>query len=75
MYADRINAYQQIEQMRNTKLIVFATSNRVGMGTQIAKEILPLFTDHLDTINDVDKISLLLITDGGDTMTAWNLVN
>ncbi len=75
MYADRIDAYRQIEQERNTKLLVFATSNRDGMQTQIASEILPLFTEHLDVINDVEKISLMLITNGGDTMTAWNLVN
>lgn len=75
MYADRIDIYRQIEQERDTKLLVFATSNRENMGTQIAKQILPMFADHLDVISDVEKISLLLITDGGDTMTAWNLVN
>ena len=75
MYADRIDLYRQIEQERDTKLLVFATSNRENMGTQIAKQILPMFADHLDVIGDVEKISLLLITDGGDTMTAWNLVN
>lgn len=75
MYVDRINAYRQIEQERNTKLLVYSTSTREGMPTQIADDILPLFTEHLDVIGDVEKISLVLITNGGDTMTAWNLVN
>lgn len=42
MYANRIAAYRQIEQERNTKLLVFRTSNRDGMQTQIASEILLL---------------------------------
>lgn len=75
MYTDRADAYRQIELARNTKLLVFATSSREGMQTQIASEVLPLFTEHLDVIGDVPKISLVLITNGGDTMTAWNLVN
>ena len=75
MYADRIDAYRQIEQARGSKLLVFATSNRDGVPTQIASDILPFFTEHLDVISYAEKISLLLITNGGDTMTAWNLVN
>lgn len=75
MYPQRINDYRYIEQERNTKLLVFVTSDRSGMETQIASEILPKFSEHLDAIGVVDKISLLLITNGGDIMTAWNLVN
>ena len=61
MFADRIDAYRQIEKERESKLLVFATSNRDGMATQIASDILPFFTEHLDVISYVDKISLLLI--------------
>jgi len=61
--------------MRKSKLLVYATSNRRGMETQIASDILPFFTTHLDKIGDVDKISLLIYTRGGDTLTAWSLVN
>ena len=75
MYPQRLADYQRIEQERNTKLLVFVTSDRSGMETQIATEILPKFSEHLDSIGVVDKISLILITNGGDIMTAWNLVN
>lgn len=75
MRANRINWYKDLEQKRASKLLVYSTSNRVGMETQIAPDILPKFTEHLDTINKADKISLLLITNGGDTLTAWSLVN
>lgn len=75
MYADRIDAYRQIEQARGSKLLVFATSNRDGVPTQIASDILPFFTEHLDVISYAEKISLLLITNGGNTLAAWSLVN
>ena len=75
MYPQRIADYRSIEQDRKTKLLVFVTSDRSGMETQIAPEILPKFCEHLDRIGVVEKISLLIITNGGDIMTAWNLVN
>ena len=75
MRANRIPWYQELEQKRESKLLVYSTSNRVGMETQIAPDILPKFTEHLDIIEKADKISLLLITNGGDTLTAWSLVN
>lgn len=51
------------------------TSDRPNLGTQIASDILSPFTEHLDRIGDVDKISLYLYTRGGNTIAAWTLVN
>ena len=48
---------------------------RKGLETQIASDIIPVFTEHLDKIGDADKITLLLYTRGGNTLTAWSLVN
>lgn len=45
------------------------------MPAQIANDILPKFTEHLDMIGDVEKISLLIYTNGGDTLTTWSLAN
>lgn len=45
------------------------------LGTQIQSDILSPFTEHLDRIGDVDKISLYLYTRGGNTLAAWTLVN
>ncbi len=75
MRADRINSYKDLENKRNSKLLIYATSHRQGMETSIAPDILPWFTEHLDIIEDAEKISLYLITNGGDTLTAWSLVN
>lgn len=75
MIQDRLDLYKQLEDKRNSKLIVYFTSTRQGLETQIANDILPLFTEHLDKIGDTEKISLLLYTNGGNTLTAWSLVN
>lgn len=75
MRNNRIPWYQELEKKRSSKLLVYSTSNRPGMETSIAPDILPKFTEHLDIIAKADKISLLLITNGGDTLTAWSLVN
>lgn len=71
----RLALYQQLEQKRDSKLLVYFTSTRMGLETQIARDVLPLFTEHLDKMGEPDKISLFLYTNGGDTLTAWSLVN
>lgn len=75
MLSDRIDLYKQIETERNSKLLVYITSTRAGLETQIANDVLPKFTEHLDKIGDTEKITLYLYTNGGDTLTAWSLVN
>lgn len=75
MRVDRLNLYKELEIRRNSKLLVYVTSHRPGMETSIAGDILPRFTEHLDVIRKADKISLYLITNGGQTLTAWSLVN
>jgi ClpP class serine protease len=75
MRADREALYKELEEARNSKLLVYITGTRPGLETQIAKDILPKFSEHLDKIADTDKISLYLYTNGGDTLAAWSLVN
>lgn len=75
MFSDRLGNYKWLEGNRNSKVIVYVTGDRPGMETQIATDALEYFTNHLDLIGKVDKISLFLYTRGGDTMAAWSLVN
>lgn len=72
---NRIELYKLLERKRNSKLLVYYTSDRKGLETQIASDIIPIFTDHLDKIEDNGKISLFLYTRGGNTLAAWSLVN
>lgn len=75
MRRDRLDLYQKLEQSRNSKLLVYITGTRPRLETQIGVDILPMFTEHLDAIGDVEKITLFLYTNGGNTLTAWSLVN
>ena len=75
MFTDRIDLYKQIEAERQSKLLVYITSTRGGLETQIANDILPKFTEHLDKLGDTNKITLYLYTNGGNTLAAWSLVN
>lgn len=75
MRADRLALYQELERERGSKLLVYITSSRQGLETQIAKDVLPKFSEHLDKMGDTEKISLYLYTNGGDTLAAWSLVN
>ena len=75
MLKDRIKNYQKLEELRNSKLLVYYTSDRPKAETNIGSDILAPIADHLDKIGDVDKISLYLCSNGGSTLAAWSLVN
>ncbi|WP_249742514.1 SDH family Clp fold serine proteinase [Citrobacter braakii] len=45
------------------------------METQIHSDVFDYFVNHLDIIGVVPKISLFMYTRGGDTLTAWSLIN
>lgn len=75
MRTDRLHLYQKLEKLRDSKLIVYITGTRPGLETQIANDVLPKFSEHLDKMGDTNKISLFLYTNGGNTLTAWSLVN
>lgn len=66
---------QKIEQLRESKVILYVTRDSRGLQTQIAQDVIDLFSDHLDALRSVKKISLILQTHGGNTSAAWNLVN
>lgn len=60
--------YKQLEALRKSKLIVYVTSDRQNAETNIAADILVPLANHLDTIGDVEKISLFLYSNGGSTL-------
>lgn len=74
-FAARRRLYRRIERERNTKVLCYATSDRVGMDAHIAPDCVNLFVDLLDDIGPTSKISLILHTNGGQTAAAWRLVN
>ena len=75
MYAQRVTLYRQIERLRSSKVITYVTSDRIGMQTQIADDAFDLLVNHLDQIGDTKRISLIMYTRGGNTLSAWGLIN
>ncbi|HDZ2780257.1 serine protease [Klebsiella variicola] len=75
MYANRKDLYGRLEEMRGSKVICFVTGDKPGMETQIHSDVFDYFVNHLDILGVVPKISLFMYTRGGDTLTAWSLIN
>ncbi len=75
MLADRIENYKKIEELRKSKLLIYCTGDRPNAETNIGSDILAPFANHLDSIGDVEKISLYIYSNGGSTLAGWSLVN
>ncbi len=75
MLINRIDSYKKLEALRNSKVLVYCTSDRVKAETNIGADILAPFANHLDKIGDVEKISLFIYSTGGSTLAGWSLVN
>ncbi len=74
-FETRKTIYKQIEEERSTKVLVYITGDRRGIETQISTDCIDLFVDFLDQIGPTKKLSLILHTNGGETLAAWRLVN
>ena len=67
--------YKDIERQRESKVLCFVTSDRRGMETQIAPDCISPLVSLLDEMGPTQRISLILHTNGGDTLAAWRIVN
>ncbi|MDE2634773.1 MAG: serine protease [Chloroflexota bacterium] len=74
-YSDRLAVYTQIEKERDSSVLTYVTSDRIGMQTAINTDVIEPFVDLLDLIGPVKRISLILHTNGGQTLAAWRLIN
>lgn len=74
-FAARKALYREIEKARDSRVITYVTSDRQGLETAISPDCVDLFVDLLDRIGPTKKISLILHTDGGQTLGAWRIVN
>lgn len=74
-YQTRRHLYKQLEAERGSKVIAYVTGDRPGLLTTIESDSLDVFTDHLDAIGDVSRISLILYTLGGDPHAARSIAN
>jgi len=75
MYSERKKTIEKMEKIQNSKVILYVTGDRRRQETSIAKDVINIFSEHLDKIGETKKITLILYTNGGDTLAAWNIVN
>lgn len=75
MYTDRLKYYTELEKMTDSSLLVYITGDRQGMETQMHPEVLDIMVDHLDAMDNPDRITLILHTRGGDTGSGWSICN
>ena len=72
----RIELYKKIEKCRQKPLIVYATSIRSGTNASIAGDVIIEFIKHINVIpKEIDEIDLLIISNGGDPIAAWRIMN
>jgi hypothetical protein len=73
---DKKPLLQQIEKIRNSRVVTYLTSDRQGpFNARIATDIIPLISSQLRMIGKTQNIDLFLYTAGGDTMVPWRAVS
>ncbi len=67
---------KNIEDIRNSKVITYVTSDRQGpVGAKIAMDVIPIMSKQLRKIGKTENIDLFIFSSGGDTMVPWRLVS
>lgn len=73
---DKKQLIQQIERLRNSRVITYLTSDRQGpINARVAMDIIPIISKQLQIIRKTENIDLFLYSAGGDTMVPWRLVS
>jgi len=73
---DKKTLIQAIEGFRNSRVITYLTSDRVGpVNARIAMDIVPIISNQVRAIGKTENIDLFLYSTGGDTMVPWRLVS
>ena len=76
MSFEKINSLiEQIQEKRNSKILVYITGDRRKFETKIGMDIISLINDHLSLMDQCDKLDLFLYSTGGITMAGFGLVN
>src|SRR3990167_8696717 len=76
---DRKQLIRKIEELRESRVITYLTSDRQGApgvpSAKIAMDIVPVISKQLGAIGKTKNIDLFLYSSGGDTMVPWRLVS
>lgn len=70
----RVDAIEALQQARGSDaLICYVTSTRPNLGAMMMQDQVRYFYDHLPN-EKVDKLDLLIHSDGGDSVVPWRLM-
>jgi hypothetical protein len=73
---DRMNLIREIEAARGSRLLVVIWGDREGgLQTIIAPDAHAVCFQNLESMGHVEKLDVLLYTQGGQTLAAWGLAN
>ena len=72
--SNRIEAIQNIEKARKSKVICYLTGDRQQFPTNIGEDVIPILFRHLELIGKQKNIDLFLYTRGGDMVVPISIV-
>ncbi len=75
MRNDRLNIIKEIEENRQSKVLVYLTGDRRGAEANISEDAVRPMYDHLLKFGKVKNIDLFLYSRGGDVSTPWKIVS
>lgn len=70
---ERKTLIERLETARQSKVICYLTSDRQNANAQVKKDVMPLLYEHLHELSAVERVDVLLFTNGGDTLAAFGL--
>ena len=71
----RRQKYQAIEEYRGRPLIVYVTSTRQGVDSQLSGDAVREFIDQIDSIAESSDVDVMIHSTGGDALAAWKLMS
>ena len=74
-YQDRRELYRQMEEERESRVIAYVTGDRPGLETAMSSDAVDYLVHHLDEVGVVKRLSMVLYTRGGETLSAWTIAN
>ena len=73
--SERRKAYKAIEEYRKRPLIVYVTSTRQGVESQLSEDAVREFIDQIDAIKASSEVDVMIQSTGGDALAAWKLMS
>lgn len=75
-YNDRIELYKKMEELRGNPLIVYVTSIRPNISSQMSTDAIPTLIEQIEKIPaESEDIDLLIISNGGDPITSLRIIS